>query len=75
MLTDRTMILQWHDGREEQQASIRGDMTSLLHMARHTVGVHGMESTPVSLEIRGHIWEGTVDDDSEMRAWLMARCR
>lgn len=75
MITDRTMTLNWHNGAEEMQASIRGDMTSLLHMARHTVCVHGMEMIPVRLEIRGRTWEGTAYEDSEMRVWLMERCR
>lgn len=74
-MTDRTMTLNWHNGVEEMQASVRGSLDSLLHMARHTVAVHGMDTTPVSLEIRGNLWEGTVEDDSEMRAWLMERCR
>ncbi len=75
MITDRTMTLNWNNGEQEMQASIRGSMDSLLHMARHTIGVHGMETTPVMLLINGYLWEGTVEDDAEMRLWIMERCR
>lgn len=68
----RHMIrLDWNNGRDECVAFFRADYHSALSLIRHTIGVHGMEDIPVAVTLRGVTWEGTVDEDAELVAFLL----